>query len=298
LQVPVAIEIDKLTKRYGSARGVEDVDLEVEVGEVFGFLGPNGAGKSTTIRTILDLHRPTSGAVRVLGLDSRRDSVEIHRRTGYLSGDVALFERLTGTEHVRFVERVRSEVDASWCAELVDRLGAEMGRPIRDLSKGNRQKVAIVLAFVHRPELVVLDEPTSGLDPLVQDEFHRFVGEVAAEGTTVFLSSHSLDEVQRVAGRVALIREGRMVVTDTVESLQRRAPHKVSITFAEAVSADEFRSLAGVRSATATGNRVDLSVSGSPDAIVKASARWNVVDLTAGPADLEELFLGYYKGDE
>jgi ABC-2 type transport system ATP-binding protein len=293
-----AVELESLTKRYGQARGVEDIDLAVETGEVLGFLGPNGAGKSTTIRAILDLHRPTSGAVRVLGLDSRRDSVAIHRRTGYLSGDVALIDRLTGAHHVDFVERIRGPVDRAWEAQLVDRLGVEMDRPVRELSKGNRQKVAIVLAFVHRPELVVLDEPTSGLDPLVRDEFHHFVTEIAATGTTVFLSSHSLDEVQKVAGRVALIREGRLVVTDTIAGLQQRAPHRMSITFADPVPAEPFAALPGVRSASTVGARVELSVTGDPDAVMKEAARHHVLDIVAGPADLEELFLGYYRSDE
>lgn len=293
-----AIEIDALTKRYGSARGVEDIDLTVEVGEVFGFLGPNVAGKSTTIRTIVDLHRPTSGTVRVLGLDSRRDSVAVHHRIGYLSGDISLFDRLSGEEHLRFIDRIRGRDDTAWTAALVKRLGAEMRRPVRELSRGNKQKVAIVLAFAHRPELAVLDEPTTGLDPLVQDEFHRLLGELASAGTTVFMSSHSLDEVQKVAKRVALIREGRLVVTDTVSGLQRRAPHRVSITFAETVPVEQFRSLPGVRTAEATGNRIDLSVSGDPDAVVKEAARYSIVDLAAGPADLEELFLGYYRAGE
>jgi ABC-2 type transport system ATP-binding protein len=292
-----AIELRSLTKRYGSARGVEDIDLTVEVGEVFGFLGPNGAGKSTTIRTILDLHRPTSGTVSVLGLDSRRDAVAVHRRTGYVSSDVALLDRLTANEHMRFVARVRGPVEPEWHDALVERLGVEMDRPIRELSKGNRQKVAILLAFAHRPELIVLDEPTAGLDPLMQDEFQQLLGEVARAGTTVFLSSHSLDEVQRVAGRVALIRDGRLVVTDTVAGLQARAPHKISIAFAAPVPLDAFRGLPGVRSVTAEDNRIDVSVAGSPDAIVKTAARYEIVDLSAGPADLEELFLGYYRGD-
>jgi ABC-2 type transport system ATP-binding protein len=293
-----AIELESLTKRYGTARGVEDIDLTVETGEVLGFLGPNGAGKTTAIRAILDLHRPTSGVVRVLGLDSRRDSVAIHRRTGYVAGEVALIDRLTGARHLELVEHIRGPIDRAWQVQLVDRFGVELHRPVRELSKGNRQKIAIVLAFAHRPELVVLDEPTAGLDPLVQDEFHRFVGEIAATGTTVFLSSHSLDEVQKVADRVALIREGRLVVTDTIAGLQKRAPHRMWITFADRVPAESFAALPGVRSASNVGSRVELSVTGDPDAVMKEAAHHHVVDIVAGPADLEELFLGYYRSDE
>jgi beta-exotoxin I transport system ATP-binding protein len=293
--VSVVVEVRHLTKRYGSARGVEALDFQVEAGEIFGFLGPNGAGKSTTIRTMLDFQRPTEGTIRVLGLDSRRDSIEIHRRTGYLPGDLELFPKLTGRDHLETFAKVRGGVAAMRIDELVERFDIELDRPIRELSKGNRQKVGLLLTFMHDPELLVLDEPTSGLDPLMQDQFLQLLQETAAEGRTVFLSSHSLDEVQRVATTVALIREGRLVVTDTIANLQSQAPTRVTFEFAGPVDGDGFRRLPGVQSVDVDGERVELAVTGSLDAVVKEAARHETLSVTARPPDLEDLFLGYYE---
>ena len=230
-----AIDVMHLTKRYGTARGCEDVSFAVEAGSVFGVLGPNGAGKSTIIRTLLDFQRPTSGEAKLLGLDSRRDSVAIHRRTGYLPGDLVLFEQLSGRNHLRLFGRPRGGVSAAMVDDLVERFEIELDRPVRDLSKGNRQKIGLLLAFAHEPELVVLDEPTSGLDPLMQEQFHQLLRELVGEGRTVLLSSHVLDEVQRVADRVTVIREGRVVVTDTIAALQAQVPRRVTLTFEERV---------------------------------------------------------------
>lgn len=288
------IEARDLTKRYGSARGVEDLDFDVEAGAIFGFLGPNGAGKSTTIRTMLDFQRPTHGTVRLLGLDSRRDSVAVHRRTGYLPGELQLFPKLTGRDHVDAFTRARGSPRRTTAQELIERFGIELDRPVRELSKGNRQKVGLLLAFMHDPELLVLDEPTAGLDPLMQEEFQALLGEVADAGRTVFLSSHSLDEVQRVATSVALIRDGRLVVTDTIANLQQQAPVRISLGFAAPVDPDEFRHLPGVRDARADGTRLELSVVGSVDAVVKHAARHDTRQMTARPADLEDLFRRYY----
>jgi ABC-2 type transport system ATP-binding protein len=289
-----AVEVRALTKRYGTARGVEDLDFDVAHGEIFGFLGPNGAGKSTTIRTMLDFQRPTEGTVRLLGLDSRRDSIEIHRRTGYLPGDLQLFPKFTGRELVDAFTRARGGASTDTIDRMVDRFDIELGRAIRELSKGNRQKVGLLLAFMHDPELVVLDEPTSGLDPLMQEQFQHLLRETVADGRTVFLSSHSLDEVQRVATSVALIREGRLVVTDTIANLQRQAPLQLTLEFAQPVDASEFAGLAGVRHVEADGARLRLAVVGSVDAVVKHAARYETTTLRAQPADLEDLFLGYY----
>ncbi|WP_334142306.1 ABC transporter ATP-binding protein [Rhabdothermincola sp.] len=284
-----------MTKSYGRVRGIVAIDLRVERGEVFGFLGPNGAGKTTTIRTLLDLQRPTSGRATLLGMDSRRDSVAIKRRVGYLTGELALYERLTGREHLAWLARLRGGIDPGALGALTERFGVELDRPIRDLSKGNRQKIGLVQAMMHGPELLILDEPTSGLDPLVQDEFLRLVQEIAASGRTVFLSSHDLDEVQRVAGRVGIVRDGRLVAVEAVETLRRRALRHVEITFARPVDSSAFRRLEGVVDATAHGPVVKLSVRGALDAIVKEAARYPVVDLLSQPADLEEIFLEYYR---
>jgi beta-exotoxin I transport system ATP-binding protein len=295
---PAVIDTRQLTKRYGSARGIEDVDLRVEPGEVFGFLGPNGAGKSTTIRTLLDFQRPTSGSASLFGLDSRRDSVAIRARVGYLPGDLKLFERMTGAQHLAWFGRARGANDASVTDDLVTRFGVEMDRPVGELSKGNRQKVGLLLAFAHAPELLILDEPTSGLDPLMQAEFERLVRETAAGGRTVLLSSHSLAEVQRVADRVAIIRDGRLVVTDTVEHLRERAPRVMSFRFAGRPQPEPFRRLGGVKGVEVHGNDIDLQVTGSVAPVLEAALAQDVLDVAAHHADLDELFLAYYRDTE
>lgn len=292
-----AIAVDGLTRSFGARRGVIDVAFEVNVGEVFGFLGPNGAGKSTTIRLLLGLYRPTSGRMRVFDLDPACASVEIHRRVGYLPGELALYPRLTGRQHLDYAARVRDLTDHAYRDELVERFQAELDRPVRVLSKGNRQKIGLVLAFMHRPDLLILDEPTSGLDPLLQDEFARLVRETVAEGRTVFLSSHELDEVQRVVDRLSIIKEGRIVVTDTVEGLRRAAPRTVELRFAQDVDPARFADLAGVKVLSAKPTRLVLSVTGPVAALLRAAGELDAVDVTARRADLDELFLTYYRGE-
>ena len=287
----------RLTKSYGAARGVEELDLEVQEAEVFGFLGPNGAGKSTTIRTLLDFQRPTSGSASVLGLDSVRDSLAIRRRVGFLSSDLSLFDRMTGEEHVRWFSRARGGHDDTFTAGMVERFGVELHRPIKELSKGNRQKVGLLLAFMHRPELLILDEPTTGLDPLVQNEFDGLLRETTAEGRTVLLSSHSLDEVQRVADRVAIIREGRLVVTDSVGHLRENAARILTLRFEDDVDPAVFTDLAGIDRAELRGGELELQVSGELRPVLELALQHRLVDLTARHADLDELFLSYYSGE-
>jgi ABC-2 type transport system ATP-binding protein len=294
---PVA-GVDGLTRRFGAQRGVIDVSFEINAGEVFGYLGPNGSGKSTTIRLILGLYRATSGTTRVFGLDPMRDGVEIHRRVGYLPGELALYPRLTGRQHLDHFARVRGLTDFTYRDELVERFGAELDRPVRVLSKGNRQKIGLVFAFMHRPELLILDEPTAGLDPLLQDEFARLTRETVDEGRTVFLSSHELDEVQRVVDRLAIIKEGRIVVTDTVDGLRRSAPRTIEFRFERAVDPQCFAGLEGVRVLDSSdGRRVVLSITGSVAPILRVAAPLDPVDVSARPADLDELFLSYYRTD-
>jgi beta-exotoxin I transport system ATP-binding protein len=289
------IETAGLTKQYGSVAAVSDLDLRVEPGQVFGFLGPNGAGKSTTIRMLLALQRPTKGRAALLGLDAGADSVEIHRRTGYLPGDLELFPRLTGRQHITWFARARAIDDRSLADQLVDRFKVVVDRPVRELSKGNRQKIGLVLAFMHRPELLVLDEPTSGLDPLMQHEFEALLREIAAEGRTVFLSSHELDEVQRSADRIAIIKEGRLVAEDTVEGLRRAAPQKMEVRFRRPVDQAELSALSGVTVTGSDGPQVTLSVTGEIGPLLKVIASHDPVDLISRPADLDELFLDFYR---
>jgi ABC-2 type transport system ATP-binding protein len=293
--VTSAVETFGLTKRYGSVTAVSDLSLRIEPGQVFGFLGPNGAGKSTTIRMLMALQRPTEGRVSVLGFDALADTVTVHRRIGYLPGDLELFPPLTGRQHISWFARSRGLDDHSLAEHLVDRFQVVTDRPVRELSKGNRQKIGLVLAFMHRPELLVLDEPTSGLDPLMQREFEDLLQETAAEGRTVFLSSHELGEVQRSAHRIGIIREGRLVAEDTVEGLRRAAPQKMEIRFRRPVDQAELSSLRGVTVTAAEGPRVTLDVTGEIGPVLRVIAGHDPVDLTSRPADLDELFLGFYR---
>jgi ABC-2 type transport system ATP-binding protein len=284
-----------LSKDYGSGRGLFDLDLEVRRGEVFGFLGPNGAGKSTTIRLLLDLIRPSSGSAELLGLDSRRDSLEIRGRVGFLPGDLALYPKLTGRATLDYLARLRGGVDPRVRDSLVERFDADVDRPVRELSTGNRQKLGLIEAFMHEPELLILDEPIAGLDPLVQQSFHALLAEVSRQGRTVFLSSHTLSEVERVTHRLAILRRGRLVVVDSVENLRRVAVQRLEIEFAKPVAADEFKGLPGVIDVTVEGPRLTVSFQGSADAVVKAAARHDVQGIRPRDEDLEDIFLRYYR---
>ena len=239
------IETEDLTKYYGKVRGIEALNLQVQEGEVFGFLGPNGAGKTTTIRLALDSIRPTNGTIQVLGLDAGQYSREIHRRIGYMPGELALYDSLAGGELLRYFGNLRGGVDWRFVEELSDRLECDLRRPIRSLSTGNKQKVGLIQALMHRPELLVLDEPTSGLDPLMQQELYRLMAEVTAEGRTVFLSSHILPEAERVCDRVGIIRQGQMVMVERVETLKARALRHLELHFASPVPEEAFTGLAG-----------------------------------------------------
>ena len=293
-----AIRTRALTKVYrGGTVAVRELDLSVRAGEVFGFLGPNGAGKTTTIRILLDLLRPTSGGAEVLGLDTRRAGVDARRRIGYLPGDLPLYPKLTARETLTYLAALRGGVASDSIERLTERLDLPLDRPVGTLSHGNRQKVGLVQAFMHEPELLVLDEPTGGLDPLLQQEFHRLVEEVAAEGRTVFLSSHVLSEVERVADRVGVIRAGRLVALEEITALQQRATRRLEVELADSVDAVGFARLPHVREAQADGRRLHLVVEGSLDAVVKALAEHEVVTLTSHEPDLEEFFLDLYRAE-
>jgi ABC-2 type transport system ATP-binding protein len=292
--VDPAIRTSGLTKFYGEHRGVEDLDLEVRRGEIFGFLGPNGAGKTTTIRLLLDLIRPTSGRAEVLGMDVNARSLEVRARTGYLPGELALYEHMTGAELLDYVGSLRG-VDGGRGHEVAELLGLDLTRPIDDLSKGNKQKVGIAQAFAHDPDLLILDEPTSGLDPLVQNEFHQMLRGDTARGKTVFLSSHVLSEIEHVADRVGIIRGGRLVVVEDISSLKAKAVRRVELHFAQPPPHAVFEDLPGVREVSFDGTTGHFVVDGSIDALVKAAARFEVLDVVSQAADLEEIFLAYYE---
>jgi beta-exotoxin I transport system ATP-binding protein len=288
------IETQALTKRYGRARGIQDVTMAVERGEVFGFLGPNGAGKTTTIRTLLDLLHPTSGWARLFGLDSRRDSGAVHARLGNLPGDFAYDPRLTGREIVTYFAGLRGMRDLGRASSLAERFEADLDRPLGKLSRGNRQKIGLVQAAFHEPELLILDEPSSGLDPLMQEEFLAFVAEERGRGRTVFLSSHELDEVQRVCDRVGIIRDGRLITIEDVADVTRRSYRHVTLAFADPVDPAEFGRLPGVSDLAHEGRRITFKAEGDIDAVIKAAAGHTVTDIELAHPSLEEIFLTYY----
>lgn len=285
-----------LTKFYGKQCGIEDVSLEVKRGEVFGYLGPNGAGKTTTIRVLLDFIRPTRGTASIFGFDSRLGSIETRRRIGYLPGELAMYANLTGNELLRYVANLRGGIDLTYATELAKRMDCDLTRHLKALSHGNRQKIGLIQAFMHKPQLVILDEPTIGLDPLMQQEFYRLISEARNDGRTVFLSSHILPEVERVCDRVGIIREGKLVAVETVETLKSRALRRLEIHFAGVIPQDSFVSVPGVRDVMVTDNTLTCTVIGSLDALIKTAARFEVVNIISHEPSLEEVFLTYYGG--
>jgi ABC-2 type transport system ATP-binding protein len=289
-----AIEAKRLCKLYGNTPALVDLDLRVRVGEVFGFIGPNGAGKTTTIRLLLDLIRPTGGSMRVLGLDPRRQGVALRRRIGYLPGELALYEDMNARELLHWLAGLRGGAGEEAIEPLAERLALDLDHPIRSLSKGNKQKVGLVQAFMHEPELLILDEPTSAVDPLIQREFHALLHEARGRGQTVFVSSHVLSEVERIADRVGIIRDGRLVVVDDIGTLKARAVRQVEIHFAEPVPREAFEGLPGVRELELEGDVARFLISGPIDPLVKASARFEALTMTSHEPDLEDLFLSYY----
>ena len=287
-----------LTKSYGASRGVIDLTFAVHAGEVFGYLGPNGAGKSTTIRTMLDFLRPTQGRISVFGMEPRLHAPAIHERVGYVPGEFGLYERMKVRTYLESFAAFRGGAGASSFAKVAERFELDLDRPIRELSHGNKQKVGLVQAFMHEPELLVLDEPTQGLDPLVQQTFYELIDETRARGGTVFLSSHILPEVERTCDRVGIIREGRLLTVDDVGELKAKALRSIVFHFAEPVDPSAFASLPSVVAAEARGDAVALTIQGELDEVVKAAARHTVVNVETREPSLEEIFLRAYKDGE
>ena len=293
------IETERLTKRYGSSRGIEDISLTVLPGEVFGFLGPNGAGKTTTIRTLLDLLHPTSGSARLFGLDSHRDSLAIRARIGNLPGDFACDPRRTGREVIEHFAALRGMRGLGRSAALAERFSADLDRPVGHLSRGNRQKIGLIQALFHEPELLILDEPTGGLDPLMQEQFHALMAEEHGRGITILLSSHDLDEVERLCDRVAIIRDGRLIGVEHIADLARRRYRHVKVEFAEPVAASDLRALPGLRELDTDGTVARFGVAPDDlDGVIKELARHTIVDLELAHPSLEEIFLTYYADEQ
>jgi beta-exotoxin I transport system ATP-binding protein len=283
-----------LAKYYGRQRGLVDLDLEIVPGEVFGYLGPNGAGKTTTIRLLLDYIRPTRGSASVFGLDCHRDSLAIRRRVGYLPGDLHLYASLSGRELISYFGALRGGVSQRRVQELADRLDCDLGREIKTLSSGNRQKLGLIQALMSNADLLVLDEPTNGLDPLVQQTFYELVTEARAAGRTVFLSSHVLPEVERVCDRVGILRDGRLVAVERISDLRARAMRRLEIEFCREVPPHSFANLPGVRDLAVAGSTVRCTVVGTMDPVLKAANTFEIRTVTSSEPSLEEVFLAFY----
>jgi ABC-2 type transport system ATP-binding protein len=293
------IEVEKLNKSYGGKRGIVDVSVSVAEGEVFGFLGPNGAGKTTTIRILMALIRADGGTARIAGLDCWNQSVDIKRLVGYIPGEPSLDPNLTGGQILEYFANLRGGVDRAYLKKLIERFDLDTSRKFRQYSTGNKRKVVLIQAFMHRPRVLVLDEPTSGLDPLNQQEFDAMVKEAGEEGRTVFLSSHVLSEVEKTCSRVAIIREGRIVRIGGVAELKDIKRYEITISFGQAVPADTFRTVEGVAEVEQlnNGHAVRIAMQGPADAVIKAAARYPVVSFTSYEPSLEDIFLKYYEPD-
>jgi ABC-2 type transport system ATP-binding protein len=292
--VTAVIRTEALTKMYGIHRGITEVDLDVQAGEIFGFLGPNGAGKTTTMRLLLDLIRPTSGRAEVFGIETTVDPVAIHRRVGYLPGEFDLYDRLTGGDTLTYFANLRGGVDRAYVADLIERLDLDPSRRFREYSKGNKQKIGLIVALQHKPDLLILDEPTAGLDPLVQQTFFGIAREARADGRTIFLSSHIIDEVDRTCDRVAIIREGRIVQVDRIDAIRRLAFHHVELSFGAPVAAAVFEAIDGVTHVKVDGVVVRLQISGPIGAVIAAAAPHGLLDVISREPNLEDVFLAQY----
>ena len=289
------IHTENLTKLYGDFPAVADLNLDVFKGEVYGYLGPNGAGKSTTIRVLLDHIRPTTGLASIFGLDTRTDSVEIKSRVGYLPGDLTLYENMTGKDMLTYFGSLRGSFDSPYVNELAERLDCDLSRRLSQLSRGNRQKVGLIQAFLNKPDLLILDEPTTGLDPLIQQEFNALIQEITHEGRTVFFSSHILPEVERICDRIGIIREGRLTVVEDMQEFTNQSTfHRFEIEFNTDFAPERFSLIPGVSNLKTEGRKLTCSVTGSPDKFIKAIAELEVANLTSQEPSLEEMFLTLY----
>lgn len=292
------IETDRLSKRYGSdgPYALRNLSLKINRGEVYGFLGPNGAGKSTTIRTLLNFIQPTTGSATILGKDIVKDSIEIRRSLGYLSGDFSAYEKMTGKQFLGFMSDLQPLKQPGVIKKLAKTFNANLNKPIRDLSKGNRQKIGIIQAFMHSPDVLILDEPTDGLDPLMQEAFYDLVSERKNSGATVFVSSHNLSEVQKMCDRVGIIRDGLLVSESSITELANQAAQTFDVSFSKAVPLSHLRAIAGVKQVTSTGDlSVSFHVQGNLSPVLHFLSQQSVVHLATRELSLEDEFMKFYE---
>lgn len=291
------IETRNLTKYYGKIRGIEDLNLQVKEGEIFGFLGPNGAGKTTTIRLLLRLINPTSGEAFVFGKDVGKNYISILYEVGYLPGDVHLYEKMTGKKLLDFASSFYKKKNfKKFKEEIIERLGCNLNTPFKKLSKGNKQKIGILLALFHKPKLLILDEPTSGLDPLVQNEFYRILLDLKKEGTTIFFLSHNLPEVERVCDRIGIIKEGTLVEVETIEKLRSHRRKIVEVRFKEPYKREDFSKLEGIEIIEARDDFLRLYTESSViNTLLEHLTNYKIEDINFSYPDLEGVFLKYYE---
>jgi ABC-2 type transport system ATP-binding protein len=294
----IPLKLDTLTKSYGKFRGVEDISLELMTGEVFGFLGPNGAGKSTAIRTVLNFIKPSSGSITIFGKDSVVDSVEIKKNIGYLAGDIALYKNMKGYDILKFLTNLGKDTDWNYVDEIAKKLHAPLDRPVHTLSKGNAQKIGLIQAFMHKPDLLVLDEPTSGLDPLMKQVFYDMVSDMKQHGKTIFVSSHDLTEVQKICDRAAFIREGKLIGIEDIKNDRSLNLRRYRAIFESKPDKSAFQTLKDVTEVEVSGNELTVTIKGSVTDFIRELAKHNPIDLDEQETDLEDLFMHYYRGQK
>jgi len=292
-----AINCQRLSKRYGQTPryALKDLDLQVHNGEVYGFLGPNGAGKSTAIRTLLNFLQPSSGSATILGLDSVRQSVEIKRSVGYLAGEIALYPRMTGSQFLNYMQALQPLQHPDYAAQLIKQFNADLNKPIETLSKGNRQKLGIIQAFMHEPTVLILDEPTSGLDPLMQAAFYQLVEAAKRRGAAVFLSSHDLAEVRKMCDRIGFIRDGELIAEQTIADLQQSAAHRFDITFQGPAPLAVLKLLPGSEVISLNSRTVSVRIQGNLSPLFGILSKTPITALEQHEINLEEEFLHYYR---
>lgn len=293
----ILISIDELKKYYGKARGVERVNIKVRKGEIYGFLGPNGAGKSTTIRTMLDYIRPTSGSITIKGMNPQKNGARVRRAVGYLPSDFGMYKTFTARSYLNTLLEMMCYDGDDRIEELADMFQLDLDRNIKDFSRGNRQKVGVVSAFMHRPDLVILDEPTTGLDPLMQQVFYKLARGEKKLGKTIFLSSHILTEVEAICDKVGIIREGRMIVTEKMDVFRKKTGRILTVHFGHDVDVENFNKIegvAGVHNPNNERNVIEMTISENIGEVIRTISKYEVVDLNYREASLEHIFLHYY----
>lgn len=295
MEIGNPLVIKNFTKKYGNYNAVENLSLSLHFGEVFGFLGPNGSGKSTTIRTIMNFIQPTLGSITVHGFDSVKDDVQIKNNIGYIAGEIALYNSLTGYQVINYLANLGRTVDNRFVSQLSGKLQAELDQHIGKLSKGNRQKLGLILACMHKPKLLILDEPTSGLDPLIKQAFYDLVLEMKQNGTTIFLSSHDFAEVEKICDRVGFIREGRLITIQDIQDILDVNIRKYRIVFRNAPNIADFESVQGISDLKLNDRILTLTISGNIENFIHHLGKYSVIDLHEQETTLEDIFLQLYE---